>query len=103
LLKLYDIHDSPVTRQQIQGIEAVQHRHVSMRMGRTFCRGIEIELALNEDKFVGSSAYLFASVLEHFLAHYVSINSFTRLVVKSIQQQKVIKAWPPRNGNRILL
>lgn len=103
LLKLYDIHDSPVTRQQIEGIEDVQHRHVAMRIGRSFCRGIEVTLVLNEDKFVGSSVYLFASVLERFLAQYVSINSFTRLVVKSIQRKQVIKAWPPRNGERVLL
>jgi type VI secretion system protein ImpG len=103
LLKLYDIHDSPVTRQQIEGIEALQHRHVAMRIGRAFCRGVEVTLVLNEGKFVGSSAYLFASVLERFLAHYVSINSFTRLVVKSIQRRQEIKAWPPRNGERILV
>ncbi len=103
LLKLYDIHDSPVTRQQIEGVEAVQHRRVAMRIGRSFCRGVEVELVLNENKFVGSSAYLFASVLERFLAQYVSLNSFTRLVAKSIQRQQVIKSWPPRNGERILL
>ncbi len=103
LLKLYDIHDSPVTRQQIEGLETVRHRHVVMRLKRSFCRGVEIELDLNEDKFVGSSAYLFAAVLERFLAHYVSVNSFTRLVVKSIQRTQEIKAWPPRNGERVLL
>jgi type VI secretion system protein ImpG len=103
MLKLYDIHDSAVTRQQIEGIEEVEHRHVAMRIGRSFCRGVEISLVMNEDKFVGSSVYLFASVLERFLAHYVSINSFTRLVVKSIQRRQEIKAWPPRNGERVLL
>jgi type VI secretion system protein ImpG len=64
---------------------------------------VEVTLVLNEGKFVGSSVYLFASVLERFLAHYVSINSFTRLVVKSIQRRQEIKAWPPRNGERILV
>jgi type VI secretion system protein ImpG len=103
LLKLYDIHDSPVTRHQIEGLEGVEHRHVAMRIGRSFCRGIEVVLTVSEDKFVGSSVYLFASVLERFLAHYVSINSFTRLVVKSIQRRQEIIAWPPRNGERVLL
>jgi type VI secretion system protein ImpG len=103
LLKLYDIQDSAVTRQQIEGLEAVTYQHVTMRVGRSFCRGVEVELTFNEDKFVGSSVYLFASVLEHFLSQYVSINAFSRLVVKSIQRSKEIKAWPPRNGNRILL
>ena len=103
LLKLYDIHDSPVTRHQIEGLESVEHRHVAMRIGRAFCRGIEVTLTVNEDKFVGSSVYLFASVLERFLAHYVSINSFTRLMVKSIQRRQEIISWPPRNGERVLL
>ncbi len=103
LLKLYDIHDSPVTRHQIEGLEGVEHRHVAMRIGRAFCRGIEVSLTVNEDKFVGSSVYLFASVLERFLAHYVSINSFTRLVVKSIQRRHETMTWPPRNGERVLL
>lgn len=103
LLKIYDIHDSPVTRHQIEGIESVKYRHVTMRMGYTFCRGVEVTMAFNEDKYIGSSVYLFASVLERFMAQYVSINSFSRLVVKSIQRKKEIKAWPPRNGNRVLL
>lgn len=103
LLRLYDMHHSAVTKQQIDGIETVSYKHVTMRIGRSFCRGIEVTIEFNEDKFVGSSLYLFASVLERFLAQYVSINSFSRLVVKSIQHPGVIKTWPPRNGNRVLL
>ncbi|MBR9981945.1 MAG: type VI secretion system baseplate subunit TssF [Desulfatitalea sp.] len=103
LLKLYDIHDSPVTRQQIEGIEAVTFSHETMRVGRAFCRGVEVTIIFNEDKFVGSSAYLFGCVLERFLAQYVSINAFTRLVVKSLQRSGVMKAWPPRNGNQVLI
>ncbi len=103
LLKLYDVHDSPVTRQQIDGIESIEYRHETMRIGRAFCRGVEVTIEFNEDKFVGSSVFLFASILERFLAQYVSINSFSRLVAKSLQRSEVIKAWPPRNGSRVLM
>ena len=103
LLKLYDIHDSAITRHQIDGIESIEYRHETMRLGRSFCRGVEVTIVFNEDKFVGSSVYLFSSVLDRFLAQYVSINSFTRLVVKSVQRMDVIKAWPPRSGNRVLI
>jgi type VI secretion system protein ImpG len=103
LLKLYDIHDSAVTRQQIDGILSIDFQHETMRLGRAFCRGVEVTIVLNEDKFVGSSVYLFTAVLERFLAQYVSINAFTRLIVKSIQRTTIIKAWPPRSGNRVLL
>lgn len=103
LLKLYDIHDSAITRHQIEGIESVEYRHETMRMGRSFCRGVEVTIVFNEDKFVGSSVYLFSAVLDRFLSQYVSINSFTRLVVKSVQRMGVIKAWPPRSGSRVLI
>ena len=103
LLKLYDIHDSPITRQQIDGIQSIDYRYETMRIGRSFCRGVEVTVVFNEDKFVGSSIYLFSAVLDRFLAQYVSLNSFTRLVVKSVQRTGVISAWPPRSGNRILI
>ncbi|KJS33382.1 MAG: hypothetical protein VR64_00810 [Desulfatitalea sp. BRH_c12] len=103
LLKLYDIHDSAISQQQIDGIASIAYCYETMRIGRSFCRGVEVTIQFDEDNYVGSSVYLFASVLEHFLAQYVSINSFTRLIVKSLQRTGDIKAWPPRNGNRILI
>ena len=103
LLKLYDIHDSAITRHQIDGIDSIGYRYETMRIGRSFCRGVEVTIVFNEDKYVGSSVYLFSAVLDRFLAQYVSINSFTRLVVKSLQRADVIKAWPPRNGGRVLI
>jgi type VI secretion system protein ImpG len=103
LLKLYDIHDSPITRQQIDAIASVDYRHETMRIGRSFCRGVEVTIVFNEDKLVGASVYLFSAALERFLGQYVSINSFTRLVVKSVQRPGIVKAWPPRAGNRVLI
>jgi type VI secretion system protein ImpG len=52
---------------------------------------------------VGSGLYLFASVLEHFIAQYVSVNSFTQLEVKTLQKKEALKKWLPRNGKRILI
>jgi type VI secretion system protein ImpG len=87
LLKLYDIHDSPITRQQIDGIESIDHQYETMRIGRTFCRGVEVTVVLNEDKFVGSSVYLFTAVLESvFWGNMFRLNSFTRLIVGSVQR-----------------
>jgi type VI secretion system protein ImpG len=57
----------------------------------------------DEDKFVGTGLYLFASILEKFLAQYVSVNSFSQLIAKTVQKEEAIKQWPPRNGNRVLL
>ncbi len=103
LLGLYDVHACPVTRQQIESIERITHKRVAMRLGRSFCLGVEITLVVNEDKFRDSGAYLFASVLERFIAQCVSVKACTRLVIKSLQRRQVIKAWPPRKGQRVLL
>ena len=35
-----------------------------------FCRGIELSVHLDEDRFSGSGVFLFASVLERFLGLY---------------------------------
>jgi type VI secretion system protein ImpG len=103
LLKLYDFDDSPATRQQIQGIVSLKSAYVTRRMGQAFCRGLNVTVEFDEDKYVGSGLYLFASVLERFLAQYVSINSFTQMTAKTLQRKEPLHTWQPRNGNRILL
>lgn len=71
--------------------------------GITFTHGMRVEMELDEDQFVGSGAYLFASVLEHFLGHYASLNSFSQLVVTSKQRKEAMREWPPRAGQKILM
>jgi len=103
LLKLYDFDDSPATRQQISGIVSLKSGYVTKRIGQSFCRGLQVTIEFDEDKYVGSGLYLFASVLERFLAQYVSINSFSQMAAKTLQRKEPIHVWPPRNGNRVLL
>ncbi|WP_022665666.1 type VI secretion system baseplate subunit TssF [Desulfospira joergensenii] len=103
ILKLYDFENSTSTKQQISGIVSVQSRHVTKRIRTSFARGVEITLTLDEDKFVGSGLFLFASILERFLAQYVSVNSFSQLVLKTLQKKEEMKRWPPRSGNQILV
>ena len=52
---------------------------------------------------MGNSAFMLASVLDRFLSSYASINSFTRLVARSRQPERIIKEWPSRIGERTLL
>jgi type VI secretion system protein ImpG len=68
-----------------------------------FCQGVEVSLQLDEDKFTGSGLFLFASVLERFLALYGSVNSFTRLVVTLRGREGELRRWPPRLGERVLI
>lgn len=107
ILGLYDFSGSAVTRQHIAGIMSVESRRVVRRptvMGwHGFCRGMEVTLQFDEDKYVGSGVFLFASVLERFLGLHATLNSFTQLVATSRQRDKPIKRWPPRAGEQVLL
>lgn len=107
MLKLYQAAPGVHLDQQIQGIQSVRsHRHtarVSSEHGIAFVRGLRVDLELDEEKFVGGSAYLFATVLEHFLAEYVSMNSFAQLSVRTRQRKEILRQWPPRVGNQNLL
>jgi type VI secretion system protein ImpG len=106
ILRLYDITDSSVTRQQIDGISKLSARRVvrSLRdIHPGFVRGLEVSVELDEKNFVGSGVYLFAAVLERFLALYSSVNSFSQLVASTKQREGVLRRWPPHTGNQIVL
>ncbi len=103
ILKLYDFDNSPVTRQQINGIVSLQSQHVTKRIGQSFCRGVQVTIQFDEDKFVGTGLYLFACTLERFLGQYVSVNSFSQMVAKTLQKKEVLKKWLPRSGDQVLL
>jgi type VI secretion system protein ImpG len=69
-----------------------------------FVRGVDITIECDEPAFLEIGLFLFASVLERYFAAAVSMNSFTRMVLKSRQQKdRPIKIWPPRAGDRPLV
>lgn len=107
LLGLYDFSDSPVTRQRIAGIVGMHCKRIVRRVGRGagagFARGLEAELEFDASQYTGAGVYLFASVLEHFLGLYTSVNSFTQVVARVRQHQGVLKRWAPRAGEATLL
>jgi type VI secretion system protein ImpG len=107
ILRLYDFTGTPSSERMIQGIANVTSRPHFARVVSgndiAFARGIRVELELDEDQFVGGGIYLFASVIEQFLALYVSLNSFSQLVAKTKRRKgEVLRTWPPRAGQRIL-
>lgn len=107
ILQLYNFSDSSATRKQILGIKSVSAapviRRIGKRVGAGFVRGLETTLVFDEEEYVGSGMYLFASVLERFLGVYVSLNSFNQLVIESEQREGEIKRWRPRTGEQVLL
>jgi type VI secretion system protein ImpG len=107
LLRLYNYSGSPYLERQIEGIRSVQSRRhfarVVTELSISFVRGTRVEMEIDEDQFVGGGVYLFASILESFLGLYVSMNSFSQLVVRTPQRKEVLREWQPRAGRKILL
>jgi type VI secretion system protein ImpG len=107
ILRLYCPEGDDSGYQQILGLAAMSQRKIVHRLGqdawRGFVKGTEVSLTLDESLYVGASAFLMASVLNHFFAQYAATNSFTRLVLHSSRREGVWKRWPAMAGERILL
>jgi type VI secretion system protein ImpG len=107
ILRLYNFSDSEAINRMIDGVLRVDTQPQVARVGRgsrsSFCRGTEIKILLDEDRFTGQGAFLLAAVLERFLGLFASINSFTQLVLTTQQRDGVIRQWAPRAGEKTLL
>jgi type VI secretion system protein ImpG len=107
LLRLHNVGDSTAGERHIQGLAAVRSGPAFARVvgpqGVAFARGRRVELEFDEEQFPGGGLFLVASVLERFLALYVSMNSFTQLSVRSRQRKRVLREWAPRSGCRTLV
>jgi type VI secretion system protein ImpG len=110
-LALYDFSDpqsepqlAAVTQQVRDGVVNVKGRRVVEFVGGDagggYARGVEVTIELDEEKYVGVGTYLFASILERFVALYASVNSFTKLVYRTKQSGADVKRWPPRAGEQ---
>ena len=106
ILRLYDFQDSDETRNQIDGILAVSSQRVvgSLRTGGpvSFCRGLEVTLEFDDERYTGGGLFLFASVIERFLGLYCTTNSFSKLVARVKGRKEELRRWPPRVGENIL-
>jgi type VI secretion system protein ImpG len=107
ILKLYDFADSAETRAMVEGVLSIRSRRVVGRVGQDlaagFCRGLEVTIQFDEEKFAGNGLLVFASVLDRFLGLYCSINSFTRMVAVTKGREGVYRRWPPRTGEKPLV
>jgi type VI secretion system protein ImpG len=107
ILRLHNFTGSLSAEKQIDGILSLRSEPHFARLtsshGVTFARGTRVELELDEEQFAGTGAYTFAAVMDVFLGLYTSMNSFSQLVVRTRQRKRVLKQWPPRAGQKILM
>ncbi len=107
MLTLYNYTQSQTASRQIQGIDAIHSEPCTTRVSGKhysgFVRGVAITLTLDEQAFVGTGMVLFGSLLERFFALYCGPNSFTRLTLRSRQQEQEIAKWPARTGEALVI
>lgn len=103
MLSLYADLTDPTSRKQIDGLRATASAGITRALPvpgpTTFGRGLEISVTFDESAFEGSGVFLLGTVLERFFAKYVSINSFTEMVLRSVQRDEIMR-WPARSGLR---
>jgi type VI secretion system protein ImpG len=106
LLELYADADNKVLQKQIEGIRSTRSYPDVQRVETpgpvAFARGLRIEVLFDEQAFEGVGVFVLGSVLEQFFAKYVSINSFTRTVIKTEQRGEIMR-WPAQTGKRQII
>jgi len=117
LLELYALSGDVSARRQVDGIRSVRVAPVVRRLpaatreaaaiagGKAaaprlaFGRGLEITVEVDELAYEGGSAFLLGTVLAQFFSRYVSINSFTETVLRSLTRGEIHR-WEPQWGAR---
>ena len=81
ILKLYDFHDSAQTRALIDSVHGISAQQGIARVPSAgtsgLCRGLDVLVEFEPAPFENGQGFLLATVIERFLALYVSINSFS--------------------------
>ncbi|MGA2219475.1 MAG: type VI secretion system baseplate subunit TssF, partial [Terracidiphilus sp.] len=107
ILRLHNMSDSTASENQVGSIlkmnSSPNFALVDSAYGLIPARGTQVEMEFDEQHFAGSGLYLFAAVLDRFLASYASMNSFSQLTARSTLRKEVLGKWPPRAGTQALL
>lgn len=106
LLALYAPPNDPAWDRQVQGVLGLAVAPVVRRLPfggpLTFGSGLGIELELDDSAFQGTSAVLFASVLQRWLTRHAAINTFVELRLRTPDRGRVHR-WAPMAGGRELV
>lgn len=101
MLSLYCHEGDANAQRQIEGVRSIASTPVTRRMPSpgpiTYGRGLQITVTLDDAAFEGTGAFLLGGVLSHFFAQYVSINSFTETVIRTLARGEIMR-WPAKGG-----
>lgn len=107
MLGLYDVARGSGVRGMIDGLEDLRCRDATAWLPgepfASFVKGTELQLFVDEERFVGAGLGLFAEVMDRFFGLYAHANSFTQLTVLAARTQEVLVSCPPRSGAQRLV
>jgi type VI secretion system protein ImpG len=93
-------------QRQIDGVREIVARPTTGRLPAndhvSYVRGLDIQLTCEDAAFHGQGVFVLGAVLEEFLRRHVTLNSFTRLTLKTLNRGEVMR-WPARQGQRQIL
>jgi type VI secretion system protein ImpG len=106
MLALY-CHPGDISAQrQVEGVRSISSSAITRRLPTpgpiAFGRGLQITVTMDDAAFEGAGAFLLGGVLNHFFAQYVSINSFTETVIRTVARGEIMR-WPARGGACVIL
>lgn len=81
--------------------KAIVRRHLAAGPV-SFIRGLEVTLTLDDSRLAGHSPYTLGAMMSHFLAHYVSVNSFVETVAETTRRGEIGR-WTGREGSQHIL
>jgi type VI secretion system protein ImpG len=106
IMRLYSDTGDLQTYKQVDGVKSVNCKPITRRIPTSgsiaFARGLEVTVTIEEASFEGTGVFVLGAVLEQFFARYVSINSFTETVVKTVERGEIMR-WTTREGLRPIL
>ncbi|WP_295990000.1 type VI secretion system baseplate subunit TssF [Rugamonas sp.] len=104
LREMLDLYCHPTdlnAQRQVEGVRSISAKAVTRRMPSpgpiAVGRGLQITVTLDDAAFEGTGAFVLGAVLSEFFAQYVSINSFTETVVRTIARGDIMR-WPAKVG-----
>lgn len=101
LLALYCHPADLAAQRQVEGVRNIASTSITRRLSTpgpiAFGRGLEITVTMDDAAFEGVGAFLLGAVLSRFFAQYVSINSFTETVIRTVARGEIMR-WPAMGG-----
>jgi type VI secretion system protein ImpG len=106
VLTLYDLKDTPETRELINSLQSVESRQVVGRLPddtHGVVRGTEIILQFAPENFSHKWLYLMSVMLERFFSIHCTINSFIRVKIRLRGDEELMELGPGRAGDRVFI